>query len=131
MASRDETALFLRRLVDRMPPIRLEEMRARGKVESKHTVWDAEVDSVLYECPPEELWAFRPGGEDPRGVDLWEVVGTTDARRPLFLVGRMGGDGLFRLISSRPLTKPGGPDRDRLQEYRRIVEARGAGDQQG
>ena len=36
MGARDESALFLRRFADRMPPIRLEEMRARGKAENKH-----------------------------------------------------------------------------------------------
>lgn len=124
MAGKDETALFLRRFADRMPPTRLEEMRARTKVENKHKVWDAEVDSILYECPPAELWAFRPEGDDPGGVDTWEVIGTTDAGRLVFLVGRMGEDGLFRLISSRGLAQPAGYDRDRYQEYQRIMERR-------
>lgn len=125
MPTSDETTLFLWRFVDRMPPLRLEEMRARGKAESKHNVWDAEVDSILYECPPEELWAVRPEGEDPRGVDLWEVVGTTDAGRLLFVVGRMGHDGLFRLISSRSLMEPEGGDRERVKDYQRTLRTRG------
>lgn len=131
MATRDETALFLKRFENRMPPTRLEEMRARAKAESKHHVWDAEVDSVLYECLPEELWAFRPEGEDPGGVDLWEVVGTTDAGRRVFVVGRMGHDGLFRLISSHSLMDPEGGDRERVKEYQRTLRTRGTEEPQG
>jgi len=124
---RDESALFLRRFQDRMTPTKLEELRARHKTENKHGIWDAEVDSILFSCPPEELLALRPSGEDPRGVDLWEVVGTTDSGRLLLLVGRMGSDGLFRLLSARPLTDPVGSDRDRIDEYQRILTDRAIG----
>jgi|GEM_PF-5373132 len=67
-----------------------------------------------------------PEGEDPGGVDLWEVVGITDAGRLVFVVGRMGDDGLFRLISSRSLMDPEGSDRERVREYRRILRTRDA-----
>lgn len=78
---KDETGLFLKRFADRMPPGKLEEGRARRKIEDKHHVYDAEIDEVLYECPPEELWASRPEGPDLEGVDLWYVVGETGAGR--------------------------------------------------
>lgn len=96
----------------------------RAKVENKHHVLDAEVDSLLYDCPPEELWAIRPEGEDARGVDLWEVIGTTDSGRVLFVVGRMGNDGVFRLISARSLMEPEGRDQHKILGYREIVRVR-------
>ena len=128
--ARDDTPLFLERFAGRMPRSRLEERQARDKSESKHHVWDIEVDALLYECPPEEIWAVRPTGADAGGVDLWEVIGTTDSRRLLLVVGRMGDDGLFRLISARALTVPEGEsDRERVREYREQLVRRedGAG----
>jgi hypothetical protein len=115
--AKDETDLFLRRFVDRMPPGKLEETRARRKIEEKHKVYDAEADEVLYECLPAELWAFRPGGADRGGVDLWNVIGRTRVGRVVFIVGRMGGDGYFRLVTARVLVPPAGEDRQLLADY--------------
>lgn len=124
---KDETGLFLKRFADRMPPGKLEESRARQKLENKHHVYDAEIDEVLYECPPENLWAFRPEGPDPEGVDLWYVVGETGAGRVIWIAGRMGNDGLFRSVTGRGIDPPANNDRQMLNDYRHLGRERDGG----
>ena len=96
---KDETRLFRRNLRGRHGS--LNEMQQRVHAQNKHGVWPAEVDEALIDCEEELQLAWRPKGADSGGMALWYVLAPTWEGRLLYIVGRMGGDGMFRLITAR------------------------------
>jgi hypothetical protein len=114
---KDETRLFRQKLRSRRESF--QEMEQGVHAQNKHGVWPAEVDEALIDCEEDLQLAWRPKGASDGGMDLWYVLAPTWAGRLLYIMGRMGGDGQFRLITARcPYEKPN--DRKWIDLYRQM-----------